>query len=383
MIFWHRAGQRCITALFGPQIEDFLPPRTAFGTSSKTLDPLMEARNSVIQKQHQATEAVTGNQGRVTQYLAKIQEKRSVLMTVLNSVEHWLRTGSYGGMQLHQKRKAPETVGTRLFRPGAAENSVDRESLAKALDRGMEDSIREALATGESEEEARAAAKVLRDNIEGALNYDRDGNVNLSDIQLHMPREVVNASLETLKLGALNHATNDADDLVNAVVLTDEDISEGAFEHAVNCISASMCQGPMVHHEFDMTCFLSSKYAVNKCADCDADVHLLSACFLGTRLGSCTRCNRPRCIPCTSVMHSKCKPGEPITVDPTRTCLRCKPLTRADELAAKIATVAEAFSDGVGSMLAAAGTTRSTPVRANSRRKATQASSSNRNKSKR
>ena len=51
MVFWYRAGQRCLTAIFGPQVEDFSPVQARFGTCERVVDPLIEARNRVIQNQ--------------------------------------------------------------------------------------------------------------------------------------------------------------------------------------------------------------------------------------------------------------------------------------------------------------------------------------------
>ena len=386
LTFWHRAGQRCVTALFGPQVEDFRPARNlSFGTCHKVVDPLMEARNAVLQKQLEASQAVTGTDGRVSSHLASTHEKRTVLMMVLNSVEHWLRTGTYCGMQLHQKRKVPETVGMRLFRPGGGKNNLDRDSLRQALDRGMEDSIKEAMATGEAdtEEDARKAARILSDGIESALNYDADGKVNLNDLQLHMPKEVIDASLPKLQENAMKNYGGDPNDPLKGVVLSEEDVSEGAFDHAVNCISASMCQGAMVHHDFSMGCFLSSPHAVNKCADCDAEVHLLAAAFLGTRYGSCARCQRPRCIPCTALMHSRGKPTALNPHDTTRACKRCGPQTSTKqdkEALAKIEKSADALQRSIGEAMTAAGFTPD-PPKGSARRKAAQGggSSSSRN----
>lgn len=354
MTFWHRAGQRCVTALFGPQLEDFLPVHSSFGLSHKVVDPLVAARNAALQKQMQATEAVTGTDGRVSVHVASVQEKRTVLLMVLNSVEHWLRTGMYCGMQLHQKRKPQETVGMRLFRPGGGKNNLDRKSLRLALDRGMEASVREAVESGEAktEEQARISAKLLRDGIENALNFDTDGEIDLNDLKLHMPKEVIDASIPTLKERASKHCGNDPSDPLKGVVLTEYDISEGAFEHATNCISSSMCQGPMVHHDFSMGCFLSSPHAVNTCADCDAEVHVLSAAFLSTRYGSCARCQRPRCIPCTTLMHSRGKPTALSPNDISRPCKRCRPSTKADK---KVEKVADALGHSVDEALVACG----------------------------
>jgi len=176
----------------------------------------------------------------------------------------------------------------------------------------------------ETEESARVAARMMRDNIEGALNYDSNGKVDFNDLRMHMPNPFIDASIPQLKQ-RVSPRRGDSSDGFKGIVITDDDVSEGAFDHAVNCTSASMCQGPLVHHDFAMGCFLSSPHAVNKCADCDAEVHLLTAAFLSTRLGACARCQRPRCIPCTALMHSRGKAMALHQNDAERPCKRCRP----------------------------------------------------------
>ena len=82
-----------------------------------------------------------------------------------------------------------------------------------------------------------------------------------------------------------------------------------------------MCQGPMVHHQFAMACFLTGPRAVNKCADCESEVHVLTSTFLSSRFGSCPDCQRPRCLPCMAKVHSSTPRYKH---DQSKGCLRCQ-----------------------------------------------------------
>ena len=333
LTFWHRAGQRCNTAVFGPQLDDFLAPRCSFGRCERMIDPLAEARNSVLQKQFTAADAVTGNTGRVTNFLATVQDKRNILLRVLNSVEHWLRTGMYCGMALNDKRRNPE-VKIRVKRSGVGQQMLSRDALRDALDKGMEDSVKDALATGEAStvEKARLAAKIMRDGIEGALTFNQHGEVDFNDLSMRMPVGLADESREALLTGeraskteASKSSIDDPLNVLQGVDVDEEMVCEQAVGHAVNLVSSAMCQGPMVHHEFQIGCFLSNSNAIIKCANCDADVHLLSAAFLTTRQGACQLCRRPRCIPCTALSHSKQRSAPLNSQDSSQGCMRCTP----------------------------------------------------------
>jgi len=81
--------------------------------------------------------------------------------------------------------------------------------------------------------------------------------------------------------------------------------------------------GPILTHQFDLGCYISSPHATNLCADCDADVHVLQATFLSSENSSCPICFRPRCVPCTAMMHSR---GRPVREPAARHCKRCRPV---------------------------------------------------------
>jgi hypothetical protein len=327
-MFWHRAGQRCVSAVFGAGVEEFVHPRYTFGLPEKLVDPLVEARNSVIRSKMDPVMAVTGTES-VMSDLASVQERRNCLLQVLNSVEHWLRTGMYCGMQIHKPK--PKCVNMRIKRPGG-KNMLTRDMLRKALDKGVEDSVKQAVANGEANtiEEARAAAQVMRDGIEGALHFDADDQVDFNDISMRMPADVLNLIGEDGS-GPSPEASYNIQERDFENVFCEE-----AMSHAVSMVSASMCSGSMVQLDLEVGCFLSSSTSLLSCADCDAEVHVLTAAFLATSSSRCTRCSRPRCLVCATAVHKKRK--APFG------CLRCK---EGDGSAQSAAVAVDAMNGGL------------------------------------
>lgn len=298
LVYWHRAGQRCVSAIFGAGVDDFLPPRHSFGLSERTVDPLLEARNSVLRQEVSPIMAVTGVDSVISD-LATVHQRRNCLLQVLDSVEHWLRTGTYCGLEINKPQ--PPRLNLRLKRNGP-KNLLSREILKKALDRGMEDSVAQAIANGEasSVEEAKRAAQVMRDGIEGALQFDADDRVDFNDLSMQLPDDVVQC-VKTEHRDTSHGAHGSADDQGEDVVCED------AMSHAVSLVSASMCSGSMVQFEIEIGCFLSGTHSVLPCADCSASVHVLTASFLATNSSRCSRCHRPRCLVCATAAHKRRK----------------------------------------------------------------------------
>ena len=135
----------------------------------------------MIQKKFDPIMAVTGTES-VMSDLASVQERRNCLIQVLNSVEHWLRTGSYCGLQINEANRTPSYANMRMKHPGG-KNMLTRDMLREALDKGVDDSVKQLVANGEANtvEEARAAAKIVRDDLEGALQFDADDRVGFED----------------------------------------------------------------------------------------------------------------------------------------------------------------------------------------------------------
>jgi len=309
--FWQRAGQRCISELFGPNLDDFIPVVSPFGKCDRLQDPLAEARSRVLQKKMNVSDVTGGLDSGVSVEIATHQQKRNTLLMVLNSVEHWGRTGQYCDMQIHSKNR----VNMSVRREDGSNKTQTKQEIREALNAGMEDSIREMVESGEAsnEEDARSAASVLRDGVEAALAFHEDDEVvTINDLKLKLPAEVLNDARDA----ELPPEYEEIDPSLDP-----NHVCFAAFNHGMSALAAAMCQGPMVHHQFSMGCFLASPYAVNKCADCDAEVHLLTSTFLSTRFGSCPTCQRPRCLVCMTKVHSSTPRYKH---DPAKCCMRCK-----------------------------------------------------------
>ena len=307
--FWQRSGQRCISTVFGPRLDDFVSNRSQFGYCDQLTDPLEEAKNRVLRQNMHAHECSNGLENQVCFQMATMQQKRQTLLMVLNSVEHWARTGQYCEMQIHAQNK----INMKVAMP---KKGMTKMELRQQFNAGMEASVKEMMDTGEYEEEAKArhAASVIRDGLEAALAFhEEDDPLNFEDLQLQIPATVIDDG----------DAVPFPDEYkkLNCVDMNPESVCHAACMHGMSALGAAMCQGPMVHHQFAMTCFLTAPNAVNKCADCDAEVHVLTSTFLSTRLGSCPQCQRPRCLPCMARVHSS---TEWHRLDTAKGCLRCK-----------------------------------------------------------
>lgn len=299
LIFWHRAGQRCISAIFGAKAEDFSPSKTTLGFPEKLVDPLLEARNSVLRSRVNPIMAVCGTTS-VISSVVTMQERRNCLLQVLNSVENWLRTGTYCGIEIN-KRKTSK-VNVRVKRP-SNQHVVTKETFKKFLDKGMEDTALQALESGEAStiEEAREQAQGR------ALQFDSNVTIDLSELATHVHQDSfeMEADKSSKKARAAGLSSSSSSNICESDF---EDIlCEDAMNHAVNLIASSMCQGSLVSLEFGVGCFLSSSNSKNMCADCDSEVHVLTAAFLATTSGKCARCHRSRCLVCAVAAHKRRK----------------------------------------------------------------------------
>lgn len=304
--FWQRAGQRCISSVFGPQLHDFLPFDTPLGSSEHVQDPITEARNKVIQKKMSASDVSATIDAGLSIDIATVSQKRHALLMVLNSVEHWARTGEYCEIQIHPRNDVTMTV-SRSEGSGA---TTTKQELRRLLENGMEESIREMVLNGDAkdEEDARQRAQEIREGVENALASHADDtpfDLTRQKLPVHVAVDDGETKLSDLDTSLLDPNT----------------VCFGAFQHGMSAISTAMCQGTLIHHQFGMSCFLASPHATNTCADCDATVHLLTSTFLGTRFGSCPTCQRPRCLACMSKVQRATPRNKH---DAAKSCLRCK-----------------------------------------------------------
>ncbi|MBE36375.1 MAG: hypothetical protein CMI16_12605 [Opitutaceae bacterium] len=248
LCFWQRAGQRCISAIFGFRSADFDPmPTSEFGSAPNAVDPMAEARakwaRSVMRRDplQRVNTPIDADPIPNGFWWDRDGDRRGALLGVLNSVEQWLRSGRHNGRQLD-----------------GCDEELAREQLRVQLSQGVEKSVREMLDNGEaaSEAEARRAAEVVHQQVEQVLR---------------------------LRKAPVAHVVN-----------------KHAVERASAMITAACCQGPMVHLEMEsrLGVFLCCEHATSLCADCNSPVHVLQASLLSTSCSKCDRCMRARCYSC-------------------------------------------------------------------------------------
>lgn len=273
LLYLQRLGQRAVSGIYGATRSDHAK-NSKFGNSVRTNDLVEEARRRTTHK-------IIGEDDIDEQIGAfgtlPLSQKRTTLLAILNSVELWLRTGTYLGIQINTNN-------------GADVSQITTQDLKNAFEHGIEESLKEMSKTGTDEKDARAAANVIR---EGFSELFQDDKISIDDVQ------------------------SAVDDL--SPCMKTEALCVDAFQQAVSCIAASYCQGVVVHLQMHFQVFVSHKQATVTCATCDTAVHVLTSTFLTNMRGECPRCHRPRCVRCCSAPDD----------DPNRThCKRCAPRRR-------------------------------------------------------
>jgi hypothetical protein len=308
LCLWRRAGQRCISAAFGAQLQDYFPPEIPYGRVEALQCPLMEARVRTMKNSVAATDAanVVGDSA-ASLMLAAVKDKKHTLMLLMSSVEGWLRNGTYAGNQI-SKKNAPD-LNEFVEEPEPQPTIYRKREFQHMLNVGVDQSLKEMLEEDKEIDEltARQHAEAIKQSIQSVLaQHPNDTKVCIGlgeeRQEERQEEETKNYKAVAVKEAAHRHrpeaqARSRRSKLDNAHT---EDVCIAAFMNASGALAAGLCQGPMVHHQFDMSCFLSSADARHTCADCDASVHLLPSTFLSTRFGHCPRCFRSRCVICES-----------------------------------------------------------------------------------
>ena len=296
--YWYRSGMRCISSVFGPQLDGFLPVMSPYGRCDRLQNPLEEARLRVLRKKLDAIDSNPFSENSVALNNVKTADKKHMLLVVLNSVEGWLRSGCYAGQQLSIANNPGASEAVKVPRV------VRKEEFTRILNLGVEKSVQEMLQAGEvnEESEARAAADAVRETIESVLSETReDAHVMLAVEEPEAPKP-----------------TKQKD------VMLDPDVfCLAAMSYASSGIAAALFQGALVHHQLSIGAYLSAPSAVNTCADCSAQVHVLPSLFLSSRHATCPRCGRRRCSTCEG--HAARFFGETNQLKGTVDgCLHCK-----------------------------------------------------------
>lgn len=216
MKFWQRVGQRIALKIVSDPMDGGPTQReqrlhTACGRADLVADDVTAARYAVLAKQGVARPVKDTPVHRIQ--LASRAEITTTFYKMFDSVEQWLRTGTYGEMQI-----SPANVNIASNRDAAASCSHN--------------------IVGDSSDE-----ECCDDVLDNRLN-------------------------------------------------------KAAMESASGAINMAILQGGAVAHILNVSSFVVGPKTTNKCADCDADVHVLDAVGLNTRMGQCNICSRYRCVRC-------------------------------------------------------------------------------------
>ena len=132
LAFWQRAGQRCAVELFGASCVDYEWGRGVLGPCHKLEDPASEARRRVLRRTLEP-EDIKSNDAALPFGHVDAHLKKMTLLHVINSVEHWLRSGQYGRVDVSRER--------RQATPPAAAPAADAAADAAAADAAAADAV--------------------------------------------------------------------------------------------------------------------------------------------------------------------------------------------------------------------------------------------------
>jgi len=332
--FWQRAGQRCCVEIFGAAKIDFEWPKPPFGPCNTLDDPLGEARRRVLRRTLKKDDATADGVSLPFGHQT-MRMKRQMLVQLLNSVEHWLRTGLYSGYRLKPGcRPSPE--GGAASSPAAAgplarDAPLDppelpasttagevRLFLSTALDRHIADRIKTEPAV------SKRGAATLRNRV----------LLRLEDFLQNAPDDAVVGALPTdAELAAwLEQPT--LDDVVEGApsALPERSaekelngVDNEALDAAAETLRTAISYGSLVLQEYGMHVHVNHAESKNVCADCGATVHVLGAAFLSSSCSRCATCCRPRCLDCAGAAARAAATGANVKA----ACRRCKDVAKA------------------------------------------------------
>lgn len=338
LVYIQRAGLQCAKSIFGSvrhRDDPDVRRVSKWGRSSLVDDPLEDAKQRVMAKKG-LTEQLRTESVRIR--MAPRSDMRITLVKLMHSVEHWLRTGSYAGMQINKKNSEAmedesddddaETVALRIHRIEEQQRKI-REKHQRRAGRAHREILRQAFKAGNnaafdelaskrveeglvSQEQVRKIAndygnRLLFGDSDGSNSASEsdsdDGPVEISPIELQM---------QTKRSG----------DFLKTVLNVD------AMYQASQALSSLFCNGTMVHQQLDVHCWLSSPYMKNKCADCEQMVHVLPGVMLQNAFSHCWKCKRRRCLSCrdaAAARHMTARQNkEPVLSAKMKCCLRCE-----------------------------------------------------------
>ena len=300
LIFWQRAGQRCLNVLFSVAEDLKARPSSRYGQESQTADPVEEAARAVLRKKLGMPNPSIGLKGAWQNQ--RLSDRRRKLFEIVDSVEEWLRTGRFRKQQI-------SVPNTQTVQKEACRREVEKQTreLKRVIEAHIEESVKEMIENGEFKDEAqaRATAKVFHETA----NEHMDDVVKTQTKMEEFEKELLGSQEE-------------GEDHQPA------DVNIHAMSTATSCLAAGLCQGAMVHHQFGLASFLVSEESLDTCADCTNKVHVLEGTFLTSQYGKCLRCFRHRCEACQKKKFEYFQKN-PAAGSATQGCRWCQPKKKA------------------------------------------------------
>ena len=221
--FWQRAGQRAITAVFRPLYDDHCLFKPRFGNAEQMVDPIMEAK-----KRHFA-DLKTDTRADMELYSLDempmpMPERRAKLITLLNSVENWLRTGTYCGQQLAPSNERLEAA---------------RRAMREQRDLTDEEKRAHTAYSAQEKEWSEQIKELVDENELGGFEDDRE--------------------------------------MFEAFDFKYESLCIAAVKQGLTVAIAALCNGAAISAQMGAECYVSHRGATNVCPQTGDEVHVLSA----------------------------------------------------------------------------------------------------------
>lgn len=262
---WGTAGVHAIVQLFGITFDDVLPSTCTFGDSALAGCPIVKAGRKYISSSISPNE-ISARHNTTLSTIAQLPRQRATCMQILNSVEVWLRQGTYQMLRLSPDNSQP-SVNDEDDEDDALAQLVksDGEQMKQFLN-GMIAAAAEHKA-GETGEDPKACVEKLVENVTTEMD----------------------ALTVCVKMGI------------------DSGVNLSAFQDGSNRMGAALCQGTLAVHQMPIATWMAHEEAIITCGSCSAHVPLLVVTMASLPQSSCPFCHRPKCLACQQKQTTRCK----------------------------------------------------------------------------
>ena len=267
-VFWHRVGQRLITALWGLGVVSACAQDTPMGAPWRMKDEMAGVHERVMLERGVTSEGGEVAASDSTVGLAYATEKRAALLRLHADVSAWLRTGI--GLR-----------GERLSPP----NSASRGS---ELPRHVDECILDAHVVHWWQ---RAETRFEVATADVGVKFGPPSHPRPSP-------PVSPADRQRLYLSTFCAA---------------------AVGEAVDTLVRALHKGTAVHMNWQMGYYLDGPHELQKCIHCGDAVHVLSGMMLASTLRRCMMCQAHRCMRCAKLLAADIKRGQ----SPQVQCAAC------------------------------------------------------------